>query len=58
MYHLLNVNLEVKGWLVMTVVVLVFDWRPTPVWAGTRQVSMLARALYEYLAVFLLGTVV
>ena len=42
----------------MTVVVLVLDWRPTPVWAGTRQVSMLVRALYEYLAIFHLGTVV
>ena len=42
----------------ITVVVLVLDCRPIPVWAGTRQVSMLARALYEYLAIFLLGTVV
>ena len=39
----------------MTVVVLVHTWRPTPVvWAGTRQVSMiarLARPLYKYLAI-------
>ena len=53
-----RLNMFLKTTLVCSLIITLITMRPTPVWAGTRPVSMLARALYEYSAIFHLGTVV